>query len=115
MKPAVTAAAEVRVSVHFPVPLHAPDQPANVDPEAAMAFSTTVVPVLKLCEQALPQLIPLGELATVPEPDPDFETLSRLGGGEAPTQARPVSYPQSSSGLVIVAPKALPALRVQET
>jgi hypothetical protein len=53
-----------------PVPVQAPDHPANVDPEAAVAVSVTDVPLLKFAVQVAPQLIPEGLLVTVPEPVP---------------------------------------------
>jgi hypothetical protein len=44
---AVTVAAALIVTVQVPVPLHPPPlHPANVDPDAAAAVSTTEVPVL---------------------------------------------------------------------
>jgi hypothetical protein len=49
-----------------PVPL----QPAKVEPEAGVAVSVTVVPLLNAAEQVLPQLIPAGLLVTVPFPVP---------------------------------------------
>ena len=57
------------------VPLHAPDQPAKttflLD---GLAVRVTVLPVLKLAEHSVPQLMPLGLLLTLPEPL--FTTLS---------------------------------------
>jgi hypothetical protein len=51
------------------VPLQAPDQPANttflLD---GLAVRVTVLPVLKLAEHSVPQLMPLGLLLTLPEP-----------------------------------------------
>lgn len=55
-----------------PVPLHpAPLHPAKTNPLAAVALNVTCVPKATLAEQAplpLLQLIPAGELVTVPEP-----------------------------------------------
>jgi hypothetical protein len=56
------AAFTVTEPVVQPVPL----QPAKIEPAAAVAVSVTIVPLLKLAEQVLPQLIPAGELVTVP-------------------------------------------------
>jgi hypothetical protein len=67
---AVTDFAAVIETTHEPVPVHAPLQPVNVDPEAAVAVSVTDVPLLKLAEQVEPQLMPAGELVTVPLPAP---------------------------------------------
>jgi hypothetical protein len=52
-----------------------PDQPANIEPDAAVAVSVTAAPLLKLAEQVLPQLMPAGELVTVPLPVPAFATV----------------------------------------
>jgi hypothetical protein len=41
---AVTVAADVNVTLHEPVPVHAPLQPVNVEPVAATAVSVTAVP-----------------------------------------------------------------------
>ncbi len=76
LKVAVTDAAFVRVTVQAPVPLHPPDHPANVDPDAAVAVSVTAVPLGKFAEHVVPQLIPDGALVTVPDPVPPFCTVS---------------------------------------
>ena len=51
------------------VPLHAPVQPANttflLD---GLAVRVTLLPLLKLAEHSVPQLMPLGLLVTLPEP-----------------------------------------------
>jgi heme exporter protein D len=51
------------------VPLHAPVQPAKttflLD---GLAVRVTLVPLLKLAEHSVPQLMPLGLLVTLPEP-----------------------------------------------
>lgn len=73
---AVTEVFAVNVRVHVPVPLHAPDHPENVEPEAGAAVSVTAVPLPKLALQVWPQLIPEGLLPTVPEPAPLFCTVS---------------------------------------
>ena len=51
-------------------PLHAPDQPAKVEPAAAAAVSVTDVPLVKLAEQDEVQAMPDGAEVTVPAPDP---------------------------------------------
>ena len=56
--------------VAHPVPLH----PAKVEPVAALADKVTAVPLLKVVEQVLPQLMPAGELVTVPLPVPTLTT-----------------------------------------
>lgn len=73
---AVTERAAVIDTVHVEVPVHAPPQPANVEPLAAAAVSVTDVPLAKLVVQVVPQLMPDGEDVTVPVPVPIFVTLS---------------------------------------
>src|SRR4051812_35133020 len=93
-KLADTVAAPLRMQV--PVPVHAPPQPLK---ELRMlllaAVSTTVVPSRKLPVQVAPgaQLMPVGELVTVPAPVTVTVTLklARIAvtiGGAAPRAAR---------------------------
>jgi hypothetical protein len=58
------------------VPEQAPLQPLNVEPLAGVALRVTAVPLAKLAEQVVPQLIPVGWLVTAPVPVPDFVTDS---------------------------------------
>ena len=51
-----------------------PVQPAKIDPAAAVAVKAMTVPLLKVPEQVLPQLMPAEELLTVPVPVPVFAT-----------------------------------------
>jgi hypothetical protein len=53
----------VRVHVVL-APEHAPDHPLKVDPAAGVAVRLTVVPATKL--------VPVGLVATVPDPVPDL-------------------------------------------
>ena len=46
----------------------APDQPANSKPDAGVCDSVTTVPATYVSRQSAPQLMPLGELVTDPEP-----------------------------------------------
>ena len=48
---AVTDWSAFIVSVHGPVPEHAPDQPVNVEPTAVVVFSVTVAPWSNACAQ----------------------------------------------------------------
>src|SRR5439155_368880 len=81
LKVAVTVVAAESVTVHAPVPEHPPpSQPVKVEPAAAVAVSVTAVPLVKLAEQVAPQLIPAGELVTVPLPLPALLPMSaKLG------------------------------------
>ena len=54
------------------VPVHPPLQPLKVEPGSAFTFRVTFAPWLYGAEQVEPQLIPAGELVTVPLPDPSF-------------------------------------------
>jgi len=67
------------------VPVQAPVQPANEAPAAADVLNETDVPWMKLALQVGPQLIPPGELVTVPnaEPVPDLLTCSANVGAFA--------------------------------
>jgi hypothetical protein len=69
------------------VPEQAPDQPANGNPVAAVAVSVTWAPFPKLAVQVCGQLMPAGELVTVPVPWPAKLTDSWPGGSvnDAPT------------------------------
>jgi len=73
---AVTDCAAVMLTVQAPVPEQAPPQPTNEVPAGALALRETDVPWTKFALQVAPQLMPAGELVTLPEeaPDPDFET-----------------------------------------
>ena len=71
---AVTLRATVIVVVQVPVPVHAPLQPANVEPLAATAVSVTDAPLAKLAVHVVPQLMPVGDDVTVPVPVPAFVT-----------------------------------------
>ena len=72
----MTVVLEDSVILQSAVPVQPPLQPANVDPEAAVAVNVTAVPLLILAVQVLPQLIPAGLLVTVPVPVPVRVTLS---------------------------------------
>src|SRR5439155_18310083 len=52
-----------------------PLQPVKVEPAAGVAVSVTTVPLAKLAEQVAAQLIPAGELVTVPLPVPAGVTV----------------------------------------
>ncbi len=68
VKVADTLFAALMVTMQLPVPLQAPPQPVNVQPLAGVSFSVTCVPLPKFALQVEPQLMPVGELVTVPLP-----------------------------------------------
>jgi len=77
VKVAVTVVAALRVTVQVPMPAQPPPlQPVKVEPAAGAAVRVTAVPLVKLAEQVAPQLIPTGELVTVPLPVPAGVTVS---------------------------------------
>jgi len=73
---AVTDVFADNVTLQLAVPLHAPDHPANVEPEFGAALSDTAVPLTKLALHVDPQLMPAGLLVTVPAPVPEFVTVT---------------------------------------
>ena len=77
LKSAFTAISIDIVTTHVPVPKHAPLQPENALPDAAVAVNVTTVFDAYSSVQSAPQVIPAGEDATVPIPVPERVTLSR--------------------------------------
>src|SRR5439155_3628020 len=68
---AVTVVAAEMVTVQVLAPAQPPPvQPAKEEPAADAAVRVTAVPLVKLAEQVAPQLMPTGELVTVPLPVP---------------------------------------------
>ena len=76
MNVAVTLRAWSIVTMHGPVPLHAPLHPVNVDPDPAIAVRVTGVPSANPAEHVKGQLIPAGELVIDPVPVPATDTVS---------------------------------------
>ena len=76
LKAAVTEALAARLTVQVPVPVQAPDHPAKEDPVLGVAVSVTAVELEKLALHVVPQLMPAGELETVPVPAPLVATVS---------------------------------------
>ena len=83
LKFALTDFAASMVTLQAPVPLQAPLQPANVEPESGAAVKLTTVPLAKLAEHVVPQEIPEGVLVTVPVPAPLLATVRVKGPGFA--------------------------------
>ena len=71
--------AALSVTEHVAAPLHAPLHPVKVYPVCGAAVRVTVVPLVKFAEQVEPQLIPEGELVTVPVPEPAGVTVNDSG------------------------------------
>jgi hypothetical protein len=67
---AVTDVFAVGVTLQLPVPVHAPDQPAKVEPAFGVAVSVMAVPLAKLAVHVVPQVMPAGALLTDPPPVP---------------------------------------------
>ena len=81
---AVTDCAAVTSTMQVvPVLLQAPDQPENVEPARGAAVRVTVVASAKFAEQVVGQLIPAGELVTVPAPVPLVLTVRLADPGES--------------------------------
>ena len=80
MNVAVTLVAALNVTTQAPVPEQPPPlHPVNVEPVAGVAVKVTLLPLGKVVEHAAPQLMPAGELVTVPLPVPEAPTLSETG------------------------------------
>jgi hypothetical protein len=76
-KVAVTLRAALIVTVQLlAVPEQPPLQPVKVEPAAGAAVRVTAVPDVNEVEQVAPQLMPAGELVTVPLPAPALVTVS---------------------------------------
>ena len=102
-KLATTEVAPATETVQLPVPVQLPLHPVNVEPELATADKVTDVPLEKADEQVVPQLMPLGELVTVPEPVPPLVTVKE---SDAPPVKLAVTAFKASTVTVQVAPAA---------
>jgi hypothetical protein len=77
---AVTVVALSSVTTHAPVPLQPPPlQPLKVAPGAGVSDSVICVPERNVALHVIRQLIPVGELVTVPVPVPAKATVSTVG------------------------------------
>ena len=90
----LSAAFKVTVQVVAP-PVHAPDQPPNLEPLVGIAVSVTLEPPVKVALHVAPQLMPVGLLETVPAPVPVLVTLRVWFGTAAVVNVRltPVNVP----------------------
>jgi hypothetical protein len=75
LKVASTFALASRVIEQGSFPLHDPPQVVKVDPLVGVGVNVIDVPAAKVAVQVVPQLIPAGELVTVPVPDPKSEVV----------------------------------------
>jgi phage tail protein X len=66
---AATAVAALTATLQVPVPEHAPLHPANIELAAAEAVSVICVPCTKPAEHVVGQLMPVGLLVTLPDPE----------------------------------------------
>ena len=64
------------LTTHDPVPLHAPVQPAKIEPARGVGVRVTSVPSANEALQVEPHEIPAGELDTEPAPVPFLPTVN---------------------------------------
>src|SRR5436190_8648968 len=94
------------LTLHVPLPVHAPDQPPKVDPDAGAALSVTVVPMEKLAAHVEPQLMPAGVDVIVPLPLPLFATpRMKLTGAAVAVKVAETSR----AALIVTAQPPVPA------
>jgi hypothetical protein len=80
-KRADMATSEFRSTVQVPLPTHGAEvQPTKTEPGAAAGVSFTLVPLVNVAEQAVPQLMPAGSLVTAPDPVIAMERVAWPGG-----------------------------------
>jgi hypothetical protein len=88
-----TLCAEFIVTMQLPVPLQAPPQPVKLQPLAGVAVNVTGVPLEKFALHVAPQLMPEGELATVPLPDLLTESVKDCGDWFQFSEMLPLAAP----------------------
>ena len=89
---AVTASAAFIVTTHELVPVHAPDQPANTQPEAAACVSVTAVPLAIDAEHVPGHEMPPVSDVTVPPPLVEALSVKLVGGATGTTSTAPMSH-----------------------
>jgi hypothetical protein len=102
VKVAVQDVAALMVRAAAALPLHAPLHPVKVEPAAGVAVSVTAAPTTKSAVQVpVLQLMPAGELATLPEPEPESVIDSARRGEKVTVQAR--SWVMRTSSVIATA------------
>src|SRR5438094_475470 len=116
VKVAVTVVAAETVTTHDPVPEQPPPlQPVKVEPTAGAAVSVTAVPLAKLAAQVAPQVMPAGELVTVPLPAPAGVTVRVTVQAPVPEQPPPVQPPKVEPAAgAAVSVTAVPLVKLAE-
>jgi hypothetical protein len=109
LKVAVTVVAPLIVTGQVAVPLQAPLQPAKTEPEAGLAVSVSAVPAATVSVQSAPQVIPAGELDTVPVPVP-FLVTDRIAVALPVVEPLTPRETVSPPALKVTLPAKLPAL-----
>src|SRR5437660_11053537 len=92
VKVADTVCAEFMVTTQAAVPEHAPPHPPNLESAAGVAVKVTMVPLLKLAEQVLPQLMDALLLLTVRLPVPCLVTCNVKAGSRKQVAVSAVPY-----------------------
>lgn len=90
----MTDVAAESVTLQGPVPVHAPDHPANNDPPLPVAVKLTPAPVLNMAVQVCPQLMPDGLLLIVPVPVPELITVNCIVVGAVLPPPLPEPLPE---------------------
>ncbi|HET6789345.1 MAG TPA: hypothetical protein VFH49_15370 [Aquabacterium sp.] len=111
LKVAVTALLPFIVSVHAPVPVQAPLQPAKTPPLLAAAVKVTVPPLANAALHVPPQLMPAGLLVIVPVEgaEPFLVTVTVYVVAAAPATANgntPDTLPPGLSTEILAVPAA---------
>ena len=84
LKVAVTVLSAFATVEQLPAPVQPLDQPVKTENSPAVALSVTGEPAVKPCQQSVLQLMPVGELVTVPLPVPGKVTPMVYSAGCGP-------------------------------
>jgi hypothetical protein len=85
-------------------PLQAPPQPVKTEPATGAALRVTLVPEVKLAEQAPMQLMPEGDDVTVPLPVPAALTERAYTGRKFAVSVAPCTGIAALSGFAVIVP-----------